>query len=231
MSDDLNLPPLDSYSYKPLRKQIYENLRESILDGILKPGEKITEMEIASELDVSRTPVREAIQMLELENLVAVVPKRGIFIAGIKSKKEINDLFQVRAELEGLAAYLAAREMNQEILNRLEQHIVDLEDCLDENELDECVEIEISFHQIIYDTADNIWLKKMLDNLFEQINRFRSSSLDREGRMRQTLEELRELVEALREEEPEKARARAREHIEQARKSIIEVFDEVYDEE
>ncbi len=84
---EYNLPSLNNYSYKPLRMQVYEVLREAILTGKLDPGEKIIEVKIAEELNVSRTPVREAIRMLELEELIEIHPQKGIFVAGIESKK------------------------------------------------------------------------------------------------------------------------------------------------
>ena len=83
-----NLPSLNNYSYKPLRMQVYEVLREAVLTGKLDPGEKIVKVKIAEELNVSRTPVREAIKMLELEELIEIYPQKGIFVAGIESKKK-----------------------------------------------------------------------------------------------------------------------------------------------
>ena len=225
----LNLPPLDSYSYQPLRKQVYEVLRETILTGKLKPGEKITEVEIAEELNVSRTPVREAIRMLELEELLVIVPQRGVFVAGIKSTKQIDDIFQVRAELEGLAAFLTAQNISDEQIFKLNNYIKSLKECIEDNDLQRCIEIDISFHQVIYETSENKWLQKLLDSLFEQITRFRSRSLAQKGRMKAALEEHQQLSEALSERKPEKAKKLAREHIERARESVITVFENNYD--
>lgn len=89
-----NLNAIDSYSYEPLRKQVYKVLREAILKGELMIGEKITEMEIASELSVSRTPVREAFRMLEQEELINIIPQQGVFIAGIETKKKLMIFFK-----------------------------------------------------------------------------------------------------------------------------------------
>ncbi|MFW6238732.1 MAG: GntR family transcriptional regulator [Bacillota bacterium] len=228
---ELDLPPLDSYSYKPLRKQVYEVLREAILSGKLKPGEKITEVEIAEQLNVSRTPVREAIRMLELEECIVIVPQRGVFVAGIRSTKEIDDIFQVRAELEGLAASLAAQNISREQLDKLEDYISQIKDCIENDDLQSCVKIDISFHQIIYEASDNAWLQKILDSLFEQMTRFRSESLSLEGRMEKALDEHEKLGSALEEGDEEEARRLAREHIMEARESIVEVFEEKYQEQ
>lgn len=225
---DLNL---NFHSYKPLRKQIYELLRESILAGKLKPGQKISEQKIAGELNVSRTPVREAIQLLESEDLVAIVPKRGVFIAGIKSRKEIDDIFQVRVNLEGLAAFLTAKNIQEQEQQRIDQFLEEFKTDPEKMGLERCIEIDVSFHQFIYDTADNIWLKKMLDNLLEQINRFRASSFSQQGRMMVSLKEHIELAEAFKNKDPETAKTLARKHVENARGSIIRAFEEVYEEE
>lgn len=224
---ELDLPPLDSYSYQPLRKQVYEVLREAILTGKLKPGAKITEVKVAEELNVSRTPVREAIRMLELEELVAIVPQRGVFVSGIKSIKEINDIFQVRAELEGLATYLAAKNISRQQLAQIDNYTDQLRECIAEDDLEGAVEIDIAFHQIIYEASDNKWLQKLLDSLFEQITRFRSQSLGQKGRMEEALTEHKELAEAFSDGDAEKARKIAKKHIEGARQNVIEVFEDL----
>lgn len=228
---DLDLPQIDSYSYEPLRKQVYKLLREAILKGKLEPGEKITEVEVAEQLNVSRTPVREAIRMLELEEFIVIVPQRGVFVAGIKSKKEIDDIFQVRIELEGLAAFLTAKNITPEQIDELEYHTNQIKKCIDQDDLKRCIKIDISFHQIIYEASENKWLQKFLDSLFEQITRFRAQSLSQEGRMEKALTEHKELGAALSEGNSELARKLARKHITGARESIISVFEEHHQNE
>ncbi|MFW5996119.1 MAG: GntR family transcriptional regulator [Halanaerobiaceae bacterium] len=228
---ELDLPPLDSYSYKPLRRQVYEVLREAILTGKLEPGEKITEVEIAEQLNVSRTPVREAIRMLELEEFIVIVPQRGVFVAGIRSTKEIDDIFQVRAELEGLAASLAARNISREQLEKMNNYISQIKECIENGDLENCVKLDISFHQIIYEASENTWLQKILDTLFEQMTRFRSKSLSLEGRLKKALNEHKKLGKALEGGEAEEARKLARKHIIAARDSIVEVFEKQHQEQ
>ena len=226
--ENIDLSPLDSYSYKPLRKQVYEVLRETILSGKLKPGEKITEVEIAEKLNVSRTPVREAIRMLELEELIVIVPQRGVFVAGVKSIKEINDIFEVRAKLEGLAAKLAAQNITEDQLKKINSYAEKIKECINDNDLQRSIEIDISFHQAIYEAANNKWLQKMLDSLFEKITRFRASSLGQEGRMKSALKEHKELCQAFDDKNGDKASKLARQHIEKARQSVVQVFEKHY---
>ncbi|QTL97135.1 FCD domain-containing protein [Iocasia frigidifontis] len=225
----LDLPAIDSYSYKPLWKQVYEVLREAILFGKFRPGEKITELELCQQFNVSRTPVREAIRMLELEEFVLIVPQRGVFVAGIKSKKEINDIFQVRAELEGLASYLTAQHITEKQIKKMKKFTGQLEEHIARGELEDCIKIDISFHEIIYESCENEWLQKFLDSLFEQISRFRSESMSQRGRMEEVLVEYQQLIKAFEKRDAEFARKLAVEHIKSAQKSVLSVFKHQYD--
>ena len=100
------LEPIKLDAYKPLREVVSETLRQAIKDGVLKPGERLMEIQLADELGVSRTPIREAIRKLELEGFVVMVPRRGTYVADI-SLKDIAQVFEIRSALEELAAGLA----------------------------------------------------------------------------------------------------------------------------
>ena len=102
-----NLTKINLDNYKPLRDVVFENLREAILEGKLEPGQRLMEVQLAEQLGVSRTPVREAIRKLELEGLVVMLPRKGAYVADV-SLKDIIDVLEIRSTLEGLAAYLAA---------------------------------------------------------------------------------------------------------------------------
>ena len=223
--EDINLE-IDTHSYEPLRIQVYKTLREAIINGGIKPGKKISELEIADKLNVSRTPVREAFHMLELEDLIIIIPQKGVFVAGIKSKKEINDIFLVRMELEGLAAALAAKNISQNQIEKLNNYINQIKKCIQEDDLKKCIQIDISFHNIIKEASDNKWLEKNLDNLFEQITRFRAKSLGKKGRMEEALTEHKKLGIAISEGNSELAQKLAREHIQGAWDSVISVFED-----
>ncbi len=219
------LATIDSYSYEPLWKQVYRLLRGAILKGEMVTGERITEVEIAEQLNVSRTPVREAFRMLELEELINIIPQHGVFVAGVETKKEIDDIFQLRMELEGLAAYLAAKNITKEQIDKLEDYTEKIEKCIIENDQKGCVNVDIAFHQIIKKASNNKWLDKFLDTLFEQATRFRLSSLAQQGRMKDFLKEHKELAKAISDGNPELAQELAKKHIYAAWKSILSVFD------
>ncbi len=220
-----NLPPINSLSYQPLWEQVYMLLREAIITGRLDPGEQITEPGIASQLKVSRTPVREAMRMLELENLIVNLPRRGAFVCGIKSKDEIDDIFQVRIILEGLASELAAKKIRPDQVDKLKYQSAQIAECLDKNDLKRCLAIDIAFHQIIYEASENEYLQRFLDNLFDQITRFRLASLADEGRMKEALVEHQSLVAAIEEKNSSLAKEIAEKHIQNAWSRVIKVFE------
>ena len=117
------LSPVVVNSYQPLREIVCEVLRDAIRGGILKTGEWLKENDLADELLVSRTPVREAIRKLEQEGYVVTVPRRGAYVASV-SIRDINEIFEIRAALEALACELAAERITDEEQERLERLLV-----------------------------------------------------------------------------------------------------------
>lgn len=218
------LPSINPESYRPLREQVYDLLREAIINGDLPPGEQITEVGIAEQLKVSRTPAREAIRMLEQEGLIVIAPRKGAFVAGIRSEKEINDIFQVRAVLEGLASSLAAQNISAEQCRQLSSYSDQIRECILDQNIKRCIEIDTAFHQMIYEVSENDWLQRILDNLFEQITRFRAASLSQEGRMNEALKEHKSLAEAISGGNPQQAQDIAIRHIENAWEKVLIVF-------
>ena len=110
-----HLRPIKLDSYKPLRELVCENIRQAIIDGTFSPGERLMEIQLADEMGVSRTPVREAIRKLELEGFVVMIPRRGTYVADI-SIKDINEVYEIRTSLDVLAAGLAAERINDDEL-------------------------------------------------------------------------------------------------------------------
>lgn len=217
------LIPIKLDNYQPLRELVFEALRDAIIRGILKPGERLMEVQLAEELGVSRTPVREAIRKLELEDLVVMIPRKGAYVSGI-SLKDIADVFEVRAAVEALAAGLAAERITAEELEELERILVKKAEIIEANDLDRLVEIDILFHECLYQASRNAKLVQIINNLSEQIHRFRSTSLASPGRMKEALEEHRKIVEAISERNITLAQTLAQEHIENAENSILEAI-------
>ncbi|NLY89719.1 MAG: GntR family transcriptional regulator [Firmicutes bacterium] len=217
------LAPIALDSYKPLRELVFEALREAIITGQLPPGERLMEIQLAEELGVSRTPVREAIRKLELEGLVAMVPRKGAYVSGI-SLKDLIEVFEIRSALEGLAAALAAERITDEELDELERHLVKAAEVIERSDLSGMVEIDTKFHSLLYRASRNERLAHTINNLREQIQRFRQTSLSYPGRMKIALDEHKAIVEAISARNPELARELAQEHVENAENSIMQVI-------
>lgn len=217
------LLPVTLESYKPLREIVFETLREAILSGYMKPGERLMEVQLAEEMGVSRTPVREAIRKLELEGFVVMVPRKGAYVAGI-SLKDVADVFEIRAALESLAAGLAADRITDEELENLERLLIGVSEAADQNDLEAWVHKDTDFHDIIYKASRNKRLMQIVNNLREQIQRFRATSLAYPGRMKIAVEEHKKIVEAISERNVALAQSLAQEHIENAENSMLEAL-------
>jgi DNA-binding GntR family transcriptional regulator len=217
------LLPVNLDSYKPLRDLVLEAIREAIIEGVLKPRERLMEIQLAEELGVSRTPIREALRKLELEGFIVMVPRKGAYVADI-SVKDITDVFEIRAALEGLAAVLAAERITDEELEGMERLLVEKAEAISRKDMDKLVKVDTEFHETIYRASRNERLAVIINNLREQIQRYRATSLAFPGRMRQSLEEHRSIVEAIQSRDINLARQVAQEHIENAENSILEAI-------
>lgn len=219
--DSKRLLPVNLDSYKPLRELVLEAIRDAIINGTLKPRERLMEIQLAEELGVSRTPIREALRKLELEGFIVMIPRKGAFVADM-TFKDIADIFEIRAALEGLAAGLAAERITDEELEKMERHLVEKADAIARGDMERLVEVDTEFHESIYKASRNDRLQGIINNLREQIQRFRATSLAYPGRMKQSLDEHRAIVEAIHARDAALARQVTQEHIENAEQSMIE---------
>ena len=220
MKKQRRLVPITLDSYKPLREIVFETLRDAIISQTLEPGERLMEIQMADEMGVSRTPVREAIRKLELEGLVIMVPRKGAYVAGI-SVKDIHEVFEVRTSLEGLAASLAAQRITPEELDEMEKNLFLEAGELEGNNLRSIVEIDTTFHDLLYKAARNEKLLQLVSNLQEQLQRFRSASLARPGRSKGALDEHRKILEAIALGDSKLAQKLAMVHIENAETAMM----------
>ena len=217
------LQPIKLDNYKPLRELVFENIREAIINGHLKPGERLMEIQLAEELGVSRTPVREAIRKLELEGFVVMIPRKGAYVTDI-TIKDIVDVFELRWALEALAAELAAERATEEEIEQMERHLLELAKVVEEQDVKKIVEIDTKFHETIYTASRNKRLGQILSLLGELIQRYRTLTLSKSERIKVTMEEHRAIVEALAARDPQRAGRLAQEHIESAENSLMDVL-------
>lgn len=209
MNDDLQL---NMDAYLPLRDVVFNTLREAILKGELKPGERLMELKLASKLGVSRTPIREAIRMLEQEGLAVTIPRRGAVVAHM-SEKDTEDVLQIRCALDELAVQLAADNIQPEQLEELEQARQAFEDATRSKDVKKLAQTDVQFHDVIYRATGNARLVVLLNNLREQMYRYRVEYLKNESAYPKLLQEHQEIVDGLRERDKEKVCEIMRYHI------------------
>jgi DNA-binding GntR family transcriptional regulator len=173
--------------YMPLREVVFVTLRRQILRGELKPGERLMEISLANRLGVSRTPIREAIRKLEHEGLVIMVPRRGAHVAEI-TRQELNDVLEVRLSLEVLAISKAVERMSDAEIRKLKKVEAEFAELVEKDDVDltELGEADEHFHDVIYEGTGNRRLIQILNNLREQMYRFRVEYMKTKN-IRQTL--------------------------------------------
>ncbi|MCI7275084.1 MAG: GntR family transcriptional regulator [Lachnospiraceae bacterium] len=163
---------LNMEEYLPLREVVFRTLRQAILKGELKPGERLLELHLADRLGVSRTPIREAIRMLELEGLVLMIPRKGAEVARI-SEKGLQDVLEVRRALEELSVELACARIREDGLRQLKAILKEEQNAMAQENVKAFIQGDIDFHDAIYKAADNQRLEQLINNLQEQIYRYR----------------------------------------------------------
>lgn len=163
---------MDVSEYLPLRDVVFNTLRQAILKGEMEPGERLMEIQLAQKLGVSRTPIREAIRKLELEGLVIMIPRKGAEVAHI-TEKDMKDVLEVRSALEELAATLACRNVTPERLSELKAANKVFESAIVSKDVVAIVDADVAFHDIIYAMTENARLIQIINNLSEQMYRYR----------------------------------------------------------
>ncbi|ADL03156.1 GntR family transcriptional regulator [Lacrimispora saccharolytica] len=209
MSNDLKV---NMNEYLPLRDVVFNTLRQAILKGELAPGERLMEIQLAERLGVSRTPIREAIRKLELEGLVLMVPRKGAEVAKI-SEKSLRDVLEVRRSLEELAIELACQRMNREAVDELEKKQEEFKNAVENGNAMEIAETDEAYHDVIYKGTCNDRLVQMINNLREQMYRYRLEYIKDEDKRQILLLEHDNILKAVRQRKVQEAKEAMREHI------------------
>lgn len=179
MKQRVHLPKIEEKVFRagevcsrPLRETVFETIRQAIIDGVLPPGERLMEVQLAEDLGVSRTPVREAIRKLELEGLVHMLPRKGARVAPL-SPGDVRDMMQIRGALEALAARLAAKNAGMIQIGALKHNNYLFEKAAREGNIAGIVSSDIAFHETLYEASGNSRLRTMINALREQMQRVR----------------------------------------------------------
>jgi len=203
----------------PLRRQVFDGLRQAIISGRLKPGQRLTERELMAMMNVSRTVIREALRQLETEGLVALVANRGPIVREL-TKEEANDLYRMRSVLEGFAARLFAENAADADVAKLAAELEAVEKAYARGDAEEILQSKNAFYQIMTDGAGSETLAQMLGTLHARIWRWRALGLShadrREGRSEETIHNLHAVLAAIRERDADAAETRMRVETQQA---------------
>ena len=216
----------DKYS---LRGRVFSKIREDILSGKYKEHEELREVAIGEELGVSRTPVREAFRQLELEGLIQIVPNKGAYVTGITAK-DVGDIYMIRSKLEGLCARWATDHITEEQLEELEENVYLADFHAKKGHLDQMAELDNRFHQILYESCNSRQLARLLEDFHEYVLRVRRKTLANGGRGKVSNDEHRQIMEAIKAKDKDRAESLANEHIVNAYDNMVKNgLYEIYD--
>lgn len=221
-------PIIEHVSERKLPARAYQILRLAIRNLKLLPGPTILEREIAEVLDMSRTPVREALIRLQTEGVVHLIPRKGFEVEPI-SAKDLKEIYEVVEMLEGLAAGLAVTVMNDEDLEHLEGLISQQEQALSQNDLDEWARLDNLFHFTIIEHAGNKRLANVIDVHADQLYRARLLTINKRPLPLQSIVEHRAIAACMKAGNAEAAQASMQSHRKRARNEILEVLEEGQD--
>ncbi|MFZ5974382.1 MAG: GntR family transcriptional regulator [Bacillota bacterium] len=200
--------------------RVYHAIRLAIINGEYKPGDNLIETRLAGELGVSRTPVREALRQLELEELVLSVPNKGAVVVGV-SEKDIDDIYAIRSLLEGLCVRWATERITSEQVDHLQEIVQLMEMYTHKNDYEKLTRLDTEFHDTVYKACDSRVLRHTLTVLTHNASRARMQSLSDSERAAEAVGEHREILSAMEKKESTRAEQLMIEHINKARKHMV----------
>lgn len=207
-----------------IRERVYLHIKDLILDGEFKAGDRLVERELAERLNISRTPIREALFRLESQGFVKTVPRKGVIVADI-SEKEIIEVFTILSSLEVLAAKLAVQKLDDEMKNKFTSSIKKVQEFLNNPEED-AAELHRELNHLLYSSAKNVKLYEMLSGLSDYIRAFAKIGHKNPGRAKQSMAEHLKIMEAIVNKEMEMAEYLTKIHIENSKKAYIEAVQQ-----
>lgn len=215
-----NMNKIDIRNYKPLGEIVFDYLKNAIIAGDLKPGERLMEIAIAEQLGVSRTPVREAIRKLEKEKFIEMIPRKGAYVSST-TLKDMLDVLEVRRLIEGFSTELAADRMTDEgLVLLLRTHRAFLK-ALDDNDTDSMISLDNEFHDLILKASDNIKLIEIATALSEQVQRYRLSYFTEMSNFEELREWHEKIYDAIEKKDSKRASEVAKKHVELIEKAVV----------
>ena len=218
----IQLTPIKYDDMGHIRDSAFVTLRNAILDGKLKPEERLVERDIAEQLGISRTPVREAIRKLELERLVTHIPRKGVVVTGF-SESDVLEILAIRKVLEGLICSIASTKIKAKDLDRLDNTLIQIQVEHDKGNEKKVNQLNERFHEIIYRSAESPRLYEFHNTMREYINKFTHVAYTKPGRTEEALIEHTKIVQALRNRNSQEAEEVAKKHVEKSSEAYMEI--------
>ena len=212
--------PIRNLKKENLGNQVYDQVKGMILRGEIPPGKRIIENEVADSMDISRTPVREAVHKLEAEGFLKPLPKGGYEVRGL-TISDVEETFNIRSLLESFAAHLAAVRHSDAELVQLEKKIDEFQRYLDRHDLKRLTQINTEFHELLYALSRSPRLIKMVHDLRDEIFLFRKVILNSEDMARLSNKDHREIIEAINKRETKRAERLVRQHILRGKEFVL----------
>jgi len=203
-----------------LQEKVYDHLKQAILAGEIQPGERLLETRLAKSLGVSRIPVREAIRKLEREGLVVAFPRRGVYASSL-SARDVDEVYTVRAVLEGLAARLAAERRTDQQLERLDAIVTEMAGQAERGDSVGLFATGREFHRVVIEAAANDKLALLMDLMRSQIERIRKLRMQVSRRTHDIYREYAAIRDAIRRRDAEAAESEMRAHVERPRLDLL----------
>ncbi len=204
-----------------LYMQVADRIRDQIYQRELTPGDAIDEMALCERFGISRTPLREALKVLNSEGLIELIPRRGSFVRSMDIE-ELNELFPVMVVLEGLCAREAVENCEPKDLQQLEQMHEKLEGFAKQGDIDGYYEQNFVFHQAVQDLSGNKWLQRVIGDLRKVLRLARHMQLTMPGRLEASLEEHRQIMQAFIKNDPDIADQNMQNHLKQQWFSLVD---------
>lgn len=202
---------------KNLRFKAYENIKNKIIYFELKPGDKIFESEIAISLKISRTPVREALLMLENEGLVKCDDSLGFIIRKLSSK-EVQEYFSIRNVIELFAVPLIIERISPSEIRQLEQNVNEAEASVERKDFQNIIRRETEFHEILYKSTKSEVFFQTISGLIDKFQWLRAIALNAQGGARQSLNDHKKMLKALEKKDGKELKKLNKLHLQHAAK-------------
>lgn len=207
-----------------LREKILETIRDAIMTGALKPGEKVAEPDLAERFGISRTPIREAFRQLESEGYLTVIPRKGAVVTSF-SPRDVEEFYAIKSILEGYAARRACEKLSAKDIEKLRSINERLRHMADDGDVKHFFRIHNDFHDLFLKAADNEKLYVLITNLVRKFERLRYASLSLPGRMKISVQEHDKIIEAFLKRDADKAETLVRKNAEYGGKVLMQETD------